>query len=417
MRLASSHFTTHLASLCVSLGMANHVMAVIDEDIQVSLRVRSAGHELDGNNADSASILLRLSHRARWLDGLSTFVEFDHVETYLEDQFSDGVRLNGQPFVLDSEGTDLNQAFADIEHGDSLVRVGRQRLNFDDQRMVGGISIWQNEQTFDALQINHNIASGSVLSYTYAANVNRVFGDEAEEFLTPDDVLFEPLNGRRPLALLGDYNLNSHFLRLEYNEWDYSRLVSYGYFDDNQDRPEVTNRTIGLSYHFDFKVDALRYRLRIDGALQQRPEVDESSRIPYALLELAVRLNSLEFMSRTEMLGEDDNVAFVTPLASLHEFNGWADKFLLTPASGLVDQSLQMSWRNSPWRVSARYHVFSEYDGNSRYGDEIDLDLTYRLLDKHSLHLRYAYFREDQEFAAVFPDANKYFVTYAYNFN
>jgi len=405
-------FGAGLVLLCSGIDVV-----AIEGDAQVSMRVRSAGHELDGDHGDSASVLLRLSYGANLREHLSTFIEFDYVETFLEEQFSDGVRLNGQPSVFDAEGPDLNQVFFDLVHEDTAVRLGRQRINFDDQRMVGGISIWQNEQTFDALQVNHSVASASNLSYTYVTNVKRVLGEEAGKYLSPDDVVYDQLNGIRPTSLLGEHDLNSHFLRWEFNEWDYSRFVTYGYFDDNRDRPEVSNRTLGLSYHFDYKADELRYRLRLDGAMQQRPEVDDQSRIPYGLLELAVRFNSLELMSRTEMLGEDDNVAFVTPLSSLHEFNGWADKFLFTPNTGLLDQSLQLTWRGSPWRISARYHVFNEYDGNSRYGDEFDLDVVYRLQDKHSVHVRYALFRETEEFAPLFPSASKYFVTYAYNFN
>ena len=406
-----------LLFVCTATLSWSAATTALEEDVQVGLRVRSAGHELDGNHADSASVLLRLSYQANWQYNLSTFLEFDHVETYLEDQFSDGVRLNGEPFIFDAEGSDLNQAFINAAFDSGLVRLGRQRLNFDDQRMVGSISIWQNEQTFDALHVAHNLASASTLTYTYAANVNRVLGDDAGKYLSPDDELYGPLNGRRPEALLGDHELDSHFLRLEFNEWDYTRWVSYLYLDDNKDRPSVSNQTVGVSYNFDYKANVLRYRLRLDGAMQRRPEVDKNASIPYALLELALRFNSLEFMSRSEMLGENDGVQFVTPLGSLHEFNGWADKFILIPTSGLIDNSLQLTWRNSPWRISARYHVFNEYEGNSRYGDEFDLDVTYRLMDKHNVHFRYANFRETEEFAALLPRASKYLVTYSYNFN
>ena len=410
------HLTFSACVFC-SLAVVPFVSFAQEQDTQLSMRMRSAGHEVNGNHGESASILVRLNHTSHWRDNISTFVEFDHVETYLEDQFSDGVRLNGQPFIFDAEGSDLNQAFVDLNWEKTQFRLGRQRLNFDDQRFIGSISIWQNEQTFDALHINQGFASASSFSYTYAGNVNRVFGVEADKNISPNDALFQPLNGVRPESLLGDHKLKSHFLRMQFNEWDYSRFVLFGYFDDNQDRPFVANRTVGGSYHIDYKVGDVRLRARVDGAIQQRPEVDDSSRAPYALLELAARINSFEIMSRTEMLGEDDNVAFVVPLSSLHEFNGWADKFLLTPEGGLIDKSLQVTWRNSPWRLSARYHVFNEYDGNSRYGDEIDFDLIYRLKDKHDLHLRYAIFRETEEFASRIGDSSKYFVTYSYNFN
>ncbi len=393
-----------------------NVLAV-EHDIDLSSRVRSAGHEIEGNDGDSASVLLRLSYSAQWNDALSTFVEVDYVETFLEDQFSDGVRLNGQPFIFDAPGEDLNQLFVDLTIEDFGVRLGRQRLNFDDQRLVGGIGIWQNEQTFDALHLSKNIFSASSLTYTYVDNVNRVLGEDADEDIDPDDALFAVFNGVRPAALLGDHDLESHFVRFQFNELDYSNIVAYAYFDDNKDRPTVANNTLGLSYEFNYKVGQLRYRARLDGAFQERTEAAKNSRIPYALLELAVGKNALEIMGRVEMMGEDDGAQFVTPLASVHEFNGWADKFLFIPSAGLVAQSLQVSWRQSPWRMSFRYHVFNEYDGNSRYGDEFDFDITYKLLDKHSLHLRYGVFRNSDEFENTFTNSNKYFVTYSYNFN
>ena len=86
----------------------------LEQNTQLSWRVRAAGHELNGNHGDAASVLLRLSYTADWQDSLSTFVEFDYVKNFLEDQFSDGVRLNGQPFIFDAPGTDLNQAFVDL---------------------------------------------------------------------------------------------------------------------------------------------------------------------------------------------------------------------------------------------------------------------------------------------------------------
>ena len=39
-----------------------------------------------------------------------------------------------------------------------------------------------------------------------------------------------------------------------------------------------------------------------------------------------------------ELLGSDDGLkAFATPLATLHKFQGWTDKFLGIPAGGIAD--------------------------------------------------------------------------------
>jgi len=40
-------------------------------------------------------------------------------------------------------------------------------------------------------------------------------------------------------------------------------------------------------------------------------------------------------------------VGFATPLATLHQFEGWADKFLTTPANGIKDLYGRLGWNGS----------------------------------------------------------------------
>ena len=45
-----------------------------------------------------------------------------------------------------------------------------------------------------------------------------------------------------------------------------------------------------------------------------------------------------------EVLGADDGAAltsFQTPLATLHKFQGWADKFLTTPPNGIREGAVR----------------------------------------------------------------------------
>ena len=55
------------------------------------------------------------------------------------------------------------------------------------------------------------------------------------------------------------------------------------------------------------------------------------------LVEAAANHGSFGLKAGYEVLGGADvpNHAFQTPLATLHAFQGWADKFLTTPAAGV----------------------------------------------------------------------------------
>ena len=53
------------------------------------------------------------------------------------------------------------------------------------------------------------------------------------------------------------------------------------------------------------------------------------------------------------------NPAFQTPLATLHKWQGWADKFLTTPSAGIEDVYLGFNVKFSGWNGQAVWHDFS----------------------------------------------------------
>ncbi|MGZ8548732.1 MAG: hypothetical protein ACXW33_09030, partial [Sulfuricurvum sp.] len=55
----------------------------------------------------------------------------------------------------------------------------------------------------------------------------------------------------------------------------------------------------------------------------------------------------------------DGNTAFQTPLATLHAFNGWADKCLTTPTGGLCDASATLGYTAPAFgKAMLVYHDF-----------------------------------------------------------
>jgi hypothetical protein len=98
------------------------------------------------------------------------------------------------------------------------------------------------------------------------------------------------------------------------------------------------------------------------------------------------------------VLGASQGVAltsFQTPLSSVFKFQGWADKFTVTPPDGIRDAyaSLGYSWKAlGPLRgvsLQAAYHRYESDRLVRRYGDEINL-LASGKLGNTLLSVRYA---------------------------
>lgn len=103
-----------------------------------------------------------------------------------------------------------------------------------------------------------------------------------------------------------------------------------------------------------------------------------------------------------ELLGSAAGVrSFQTPLATLHKFNGWADLFLVTPASGLQDiyggASLKLpKFKALPGlNLAASYHRFESDFGGLHYGDEFDASLGFKL-GRMNLLAKYADYQADR---------------------
>lgn len=81
--------------------------------------------------------------------------------------------------------------------------------------------------------------------------------------------------------------------------------------------------------------------------------------------------------------------AFRTPLVTLHKFQGWADKFLYTPDTGVEDVYLNVKYRD----FSIIYHQFRAETGGGSLGNEIDFAWFRRFGARYSLLLKYADYR------------------------
>jgi hypothetical protein len=101
-----------------------------------------------------------------------------------------------------------------------------------------------------------------------------------------------------------------------------------------------------------------------------------------------------------EVLESDSGISFATPLATVHAFQGWADRFIGFPGAGVEDLYL-MGGMTLPGniRLVAIYHDFAFNAGGGQYGEEIDLQAT-KKIGRVTLSFKHASYFGSEESAA-----------------
>ena len=379
-----------------SAALSSASWANVEHTFDFGARARYTDIEVADNKGKAASLLLRASLESRWTDSFSSLLEIDAAETWFQDEHRDGLRFNNKPRVPDVPGNEVNQAFLQWDGRQLSVTAGRQRIELANQRFISSVSFWQNDQTYDALRSTYNFLSASSAQYIYIDNVNRFWGDDAEDYLRPSDVNFAALDGIRPAGARGDHAQNTHLAHLELKEWDYSQWLAWYYSIENETFDPHSNDTAGIGYRFNYKGNNLKYIVEADIAQQERTAFEKNS-MSYYRLEAGIEIQSTEFMLSQESLGSDNGVAFIAPLGSINDFQGWADVFFNTPANGLVDTRLQIDWRFNPFRIDLRYHNFQAAEGGEDYGTELDIDVLWKPAKKQQLLLRLSDFNSDTD--------------------
>lgn len=100
------------------------------------------------------------------------------------------------------------------------------------------------------------------------------------------------------------------------------------------------------------------------------------------------------------MLGGDTlpNRAFQTPLATLHAFQGWADKFLTTPRGGIEDLYVGGSANVGPVVLQLIWHDYQAEAFSQDYGTEWNASATYKFGAKKNYEamLKFADYQADE---------------------
>lgn len=368
---------TILATL--SLALAGHALAAEGWHADIRYRHEAVDDDAFGRDAQADTLRLRLGWSGLLGNGFSAGAELEGVAE-LSDRFNSGA--NGHtsyPTVLDPESFELNRAWLAWQGEHLGATLGRQRLLLDNQRFVGNVGWRQNEQTFDALQLEYAPTTAFKLRYTWAARVHRVAGDEA----------------RDPLAR--ERELDAHFLNAAWSG-SAGTLVGYGYWLDDRDVATASSRTLGLRWTGQRDLGPGAFGWTLESARQhEHADNPRDFSLGYLLVEPSWRQAGLTWKLGLERLEGDGAVGFQTPLATLHAFNGWADKFGTTPANGLEDRYASVSGPLGDGKLgwTVAWHDFDADRGGADYGREWDASLSFPLPGKIKGLLKFADYRSD----------------------
>ncbi len=336
--------------------------------IDTRLRYEHVDQQGLPRNADAVTARLRAG--AELSSGDWSLLAEGEATLALSERYDSGV--NGKtlyPIVADPQNVELNRFQLQYRGlAGTLVTAGRQRINLDDQRFVGSSGWRQNEQTFDAARVEATILKNLKADVTYAWSVRTIWGIDGK--------------GARQQAIGGD-NL---FANLAYAS-PYGTLTGFAYWIDQDEAAVLGFRLSSQTYGVRFAGSrALSPKVKLNYAASYARQSDHHRNpndysADYYLVEAGFDVAALKLGLGYEVLGADDGrplTSIQTPLATLHKFQGWADKFLTTPPNGLRDlyASGGYGWKSLAGfdviNAAIVYHRFDSDRLNIAYGSEWD---------------------------------------------
>lgn len=338
----------------------------------IDLRARYEEVDQTGiaQNANAGTLRARLgAQTGKFLD-TSLLVEGEAMIRLDSDYRPDNsvARYTQFPVVADPENYALNRvALTNTSLPGTAVTVGRQRIVLDDQRFVGNSGWRQNEVTFDALRVVSKPVAQLTLDLTFLNKVHRVYGVDSPQGTYKGDSYLANISYRLPIGKLTGF---AYLL-------DFDPIAGLtGALDPRRG----STSTYGGRFVGEQVVDAIKVGYAVAYAWQkQRADNPLNFSNDYFLGEVNAGIAGFKAAVGDEIMQGNGTVGFATPLATLHAFDGWADKFLTTPANGIKDLYGSLSWNGNKLlgldSLSATVvrHQFDAERGGVGYGSEWDL--------------------------------------------
>ena len=362
-----------LRTLLVSSVMFSAFPVVAGDDVESivkdgrffgEVRYRYENVEQDGisNNANVSTIRTNVGFKTGEYKNFQALIEGQLVNNIGPNEYNS--TTNGKttyPVVADPNVAEINELWVTYSGiKDTIFKVGRQKVNLDNQRFIGTVNWRQNDQTYDAAAIINSSIPDLNLMYAYVSNINRINGGD---------------------HALGDLDTKTHLVHANYKVANWLDLTGYGYWLNIKLAPTLSSKTFGVRatgsvpLNDDWSVFYEAEMAKQSDNGNNTNNYDEN----YYHISPEIKGKGFTFQVGYEELGGNGTTSFQTPLATGHKFNGWADKFLTIPNQGLQDAYVSGSYKangtNSMLDGTKFTAVYHKFDGDSSgdFGSEIDL--------------------------------------------
>jgi len=327
---------------------------IIDNAHAETLRARlgaETGKFLDTSLLAEGEAMIRLDRDYRPDNAVATYTRF--------------------PVVADPENYVLNRlSITNTSLPQTSLTIGRQRINLDDQRFVGSSNWRQNEVTLDAVRVVNKSVTNLTVDLTFLNKVHRVYGIDSPQ---------------------GTYKGDSYLGNIAY-QLPIGKLTAFAYLLDFDPKSGLTGAldprrgstsTYGGRFVGSWPVGVAKIGYVASYAWQKsRDDNPLKFSNDYYFGELNFTVEGVKLAGGEEIMQGNGTVGFATPLATLHLFEGWADKFLTTPANGIKDPYGSLSWTGShllgldSLAATFVYRSFEAERIKVGYGSEWDVAVT-----------------------------------------
>lgn len=228
----------------------------------------------------------------------------------------------------------------------------------------------------------------TVAEYAYVWNVNRIFGED------------------NPIPDRSEFRMDSHLVNAQYTGFTYGKFEPYAYLFDFSSvvSERFSTQTYGLRFDGVYPVTPTA-KVLYTGEYARQSDYSENPNgigVNYWLGELGGaytfggQVESLTAKVSYEVLGGDGGVkSFQTPLGTHHAFQGWADRFLITPGDGIEDIFVTLKANVRGAILTAVYHDPSSDQDHYDYGTEWDLLVEKTFFKHYTIGLKYSDYEAD----------------------
>ncbi len=340
----------------------------------IDARLRSETVHQDGVATDAEAVTLRVRAGVSATDGAFSALAEAQGNLAIVPHYYDG--LHGaatRPLVADPQNVALYRAQLQYRTKTFTVTGGRQRIALDDERFVGAANFRQNGQTFDAARVEWLVIPHFKADVSYAWSDRTIWGVDGR--------------GVRPGVVPGE----NVFANVAYGT-PFGTLTGFAYLVDQDSIAAQGYRLANQNYGGRFAgAHPFARGVKLSYALSYASQSNyhrnlNRYRADYYLIDGALDVHRVRVGGGYEVLGAAHGAiagtAFTsvqTPDATQFKFNGWANKFLITPPNGLHDLygTGSYSFGNVGALKAVTFqavgHRFTSDRLGQHYGDEVDL--------------------------------------------